>query len=321
MNKIDLEKLIENIFIEDYSLNEKYTYISQMGVLTIKSLIPSIDDLGARIDYKRFKEEINLWKGYRTDENPSLLNIDKMDSDIYWSKNDDSIFSRIVPIILGNQKYEVLEEELIKNILFTTGNIGDMFEYLSIGYLIYLVIGKEENILEKLKEKIIGFGQVEFINKYERYYKEEIGLYKGNYKVDFEKEKIHIINLLNGVDSGRYSMLEDCIGVIDKRDGETFPGKVLYGYLYGRDREYELPNFYLSMGRYIINLRKSRINPKDLEIKEYILPDIFKFNEGDIFFHSLLRDSKVIKKEVRGNTPTSLVQTKTGMYLFKKIDL
>lgn len=314
MTKADLKTLMENIFIED----EEHTYISQIGVLTIKSLIPSIDDLGVRINYKRFVEELNLWKSYRRGGNPSLLNMKQVKAEIYWNEKDDSIFSRIAAIILANQEYETIEEEIIKNILFTTGNLRELFEYLSIGYLIYLIIEKEETILDKLKERIIAFGQIEFLHKYERYYRIPLGEYPGNYKVDFEKEKIEIINLLNDVDNGKYPKLLDFIGVINNKEGKTFIGKVLHGFLYGRNLGIDLPKFYLNLGIYLINLRKSRIDPRDLKIAEYILPDVFKFNEGDVFFHSLLKDSKIMKKEERSGVLTSFVQTKTGMYVFRK---
>lgn len=317
MNK----NLMDSIFIEDYNSEEKYTYISQIGILAIKSLIPSMDDLGVRINYKRFTEELNLWKAYRVGENPSLLNTDRMEANIYWNGRDDSIISRIAPIVIANQRYEIIEEEVIKNILFTSGNLRQMFQYISISYILFLLLAKEIDIIEKLKSMIIGFAQVDFHEKYENDYKLSLNNYPGNYKVDFEKEKIHIISLLNGVDNGKYEFLSDCIGVLEKKQGKTLLGKLIYNFLYEDGNEHKLPDFYSNMGDYLINLRKSRIDPKDLEIKEYILPNIFSFNEGDVFFHSLLRDSKIIKKEVRNGIPTSLVQTRTGIYVFKKIDL
>lgn len=317
MNK----NLMEDTFIEDYEMEGKHTYISQIGILTIKSLIPSIDDLGVRINYKRFEEELKLWEDYRIGGNPSLLNGEKLESETYWNGKDNSIISRIIPIVIANQSYEIIEEEVIKNILFTTGNINQMFEYVTISYMLYLLLSKEEDLIEQLKEKIIGFGQVEFLQKYQKDYKVSLDDYPGNYKIEFEKEKIYIINLLNEVDNGKYENLSDCIGVLENNQGKTLIGKSVFSFLYGNDIEYSLPNFYLNMGKYLTNLRKSRIDPEDLEIKEYILPDIFSFNEGDSFFHSLLRDSKIIKKEVRNETLTSSVQTRTGIYVFKKIDL
>ena len=317
MNK----NLMEDIFIYDYEMEGQHTYISQIGILTIKSLIPSMDDLGVRVNYKRFEEELSLWKDYRIGDNPSLLNVKKLEVEGYWKGKDDSIISRIVPIVVANQSYDVIEEEVIRNILFTSGNINQMFEYLSISYILHLLLSKEEDVIEKLKEKIIGFGQVDFLERYQRHYRLSLDDYPGNYKVDFEKEKIFIINLLNEVDNGKYESLSDCIGVLGNKQGKTLTGKLVFSFLYGNEIDYSLPGFYSNMGNYLKNLRKSKIDPKDLEIKEYLLPDIFSFKEGDVFFHSLLRDSKIIKKEVRNDILTSLVQTRTGIYVFKKIDL
>jgi hypothetical protein len=317
VNKISLEKLVLSLFSEDYTINSGYSYQSQIALLTIKSLIPSMEDLGVRMDYKRFREEIELWIHYRVKDNDSLLNIERSDSDIYWKEKDDSIFSRIIPILLANQDYDISEEEIIKNILFTNGNLQSLFETISISYLINLIINKEENVLDKLKEKIIGFGQLDFLDKYEDSYMFSLNNYPNNYQVDFEKEKIHLISLLNGIPINGYSYLLDCINVLDKKEGNTFIGKILYDFLY-EEVEYNLPNFYINMADYILKLRKSRIDPTQLQIKEYILPDVFSFNEGEVFFHSLLKESRIIKKEAKNNIFTSLVQTKTGIYLFKK---
>ena len=123
--------------------------------------------------------------------------------------------------------------------------------------------------------------------------------------------------MLNGIPINSYSYLLDCINILGEKEGNTFIGKILYDFLY-KEVEYNLPNFYMNMADYILKLRKSRIDPTQLQIKEYILPDIFSFNEGEVFFHSLLKESRIIKKEAKNNIFTSLVQTKTGIYLFKK---
>lgn len=317
MNKISLEKLVLSLFLEDYKINKEYSYQSQIALLTIKSLIPSLEDLGVRMDYKRFKEEMILWSHYRVKGNVSLLNIGDSDVGIYWNEKDDSIFSRIIPILLGNQDYTIAEEEIIKNILFTSGNLQLLFEGVSIAYLINLILKKEDNILEKLKEKIIGFGQLDFLEKYRHCYIMDLSNYPNNYQVDFEKEKIHLITLLNEINTNKYIYLLDCINVLEEKQGNTFVGKILYNFIYGQE-EYDIPRFYKNMADYILKLRKSRIDPTYLQIKEYILPDVFNFKEGEIFFHSLLKESKVIKKEVENNILTSSIQTKTGIYLFKK---
>lgn len=319
MTEIGFERLLLDLFKEDYSQGKRYGYISQLSIITTKSLLPMMNEEAIRIDYTRFLEEYRLWLYYRTGENPSLINAQgRINPDLYWDEKDDSIISRIIPIILGNQRYEIIEEEIIRNILFTTGNLQTLFEMISIAYLINLVIHNQDNIIEKLKENIIGFSQIDYMDKYKNYYRIGIENYDCNFKVDFEREKIHLLNTLNGIKNNRFPNLEDCINILNKEGPKTFIGKILYRYMYNIDREYDLPRFYINLGEYIISLRKSRIDPEKLKIEKYILPDVFSFNEGEVFFHSLLRESKIIKKEVKGNTLTSLIQTKTGMYLFKR---
>lgn len=319
MSDMNIDKLLLSLFMEDDIARGKNSYISELAVITIKSLMPMMDEEAVRISSTRFVEELKLWKYYRTGENPSLLDIQgRVSSDIYWNEKDDSIVSRIIPLVLANKKYEIILDEIIKNLLYTSGNIQALFETISISYLLYLIVNKYDNIIDKLKENIIGLSQVDYLNKYSQYYRFEIKDYPGNFKVSFEREKIQILNTLNAVHHNRYASLEDCINVYNRIKATTFIGKVLYRFLFELNDDFNLPRFYLSLGDYINKLRKSRIDFSQLELKEYILPDIFSFNEGDIFFHSLLREAKVIKKEVKGNHLTSLVQTKTGMYLFKR---
>ncbi|SHF12736.1 hypothetical protein SAMN02745784_02903 [Tissierella praeacuta DSM 18095] len=319
MDKVSLEGLLLSLFEEDFNKNNNYSYISQLTIINIKSLIPMLNEEAVRVDYIRFLEEFKLWLSYRIGDNPSLINSQgRVNTNIYWKEYDDSIIGRIIPLILANQKYEVIEEEVIKNILFTTGNFQTLFETVSIVHLLYLIIENEDSIIDKIKENIIGFSQINYINKYGEYYRVEIEKYNGNFKVDFEREKIHLLNTLNDIGNNRYSNLEDTIKVLGKEEPKTFIGKILYGFLYNRNKEWNIPKFYINLSKYIIDLRKSRIDPDKLRIKEYILPDVFSFNKGEIFFHSLLRESKVIKKEVKDSTLTSLIQTKTGMYLFRR---
>ncbi len=319
MENINLEQLLLNVFREDFNRNKRFSYISQLTVITVKALIPMMDEHGIRIDYTRFEEELKLWINYRNGENSSLLNTQgRVNPQIYWIEKDDSLICRIIPLVLVNQEYRVVEEETIKNVLFTTGNLQSLFDSIYTGYLLYLVLNKEENIIEKIKENIIGFSQREFMDKYEKYYKVGILDYPGKFKIEFEKERIHLLNTLNGIKNNRFAYLEDCIDVLNKVESETFVASILYDFMYLKNPECDIPKFYTNLGNYGLRLRKSRIDPAQLVIKEYILPDVFSYAEGEVFFHSLLGDTKVTKKEVKGNSLTSLIQTKTGMYLFKR---
>ncbi len=315
-----MERLIEGLFIEDFKLNKKFTYISQVSIITIKSLLPNKDEEGVRIDYKRFEEELKLWRTYRLGDNISLLNFS--DKEVYWKAKDDSIGSRMLALILSNKSFNIIEDELIKNILYTSGSIESLMEYLSISYIIHaLISNKGEEIKEGLKDHIIRFSQVEFLEKYEKYYRFKISGFPNNFKVSFEREKINLLNILNGIESKKYMVLQDILKLLQAKEPTTFLGRIIKYYLKKEDREVDLPSFYKNMGDYLVNLNKTRINPDKLKINDYVLPDVFSFNTGDSFFHSLLRDCKVLNKEIDKDCVISLIQTKTGIYKFKKLGL
>lgn len=322
MLDLNLENILSNVFYIDIKKNKINKDISQIAILTIKSLMPSINEVGNRIDYKRFHEELRLWRYYRTGENNSLLNIlDKPDRDIYFNFKDETIYSRIIPIILANKKYEIIEDEIIKNILFTTGNIENLLEWLLIGRTLSLVLENKDYTMEELKdslkEYVINFSQVDFLKQYGNLYRFDIGR-ASNYKIVFERTRLDLLNLLNGANLNKYIFMEDILGILEGNTPKTFLGDIIYVSTQDLAVESELNNFYISMNKYVLRLRKSRIKPEELEIKEYILPDIFIYEEGEVFFHSLLKEVKVIKKEVKDGVLTSLVQTRSGMYLFKR---
>lgn len=314
-----MENLLLNVFIEDISKNNNPSLISQLSIITIKSLFPSKDIIGNHIDKRRFKEELTLWKNYRVGENASLISIlDDPSHEIYYEKSDYSLYSRVIPIVIANKSYEVIECEVIKNILFTTGNIASLFENIILAKMVYLILEKNEDIIPSLKEYIIKFSQSDFLEKYKEQFRFSLDEYPGIYKIDFERERISILNLINGSDFKGYPILHDIIGVLQGKSPSTIMGSAFEKCIMKQSNYSQIDRFYINMNNYLLKLRKSRIDPEALIIDEYILPDIFDFNENEIFFHSLLNKSKVIKKEVRDKTLTSLVETKSGLYLFKR---
>ena len=87
MENINLEQLLLNVFREDFNRNKRFSYISQLTVITVKALIPMMDEHGIRIDYTRFEEELKLWINYRNGENASLLNTQgRVNPQIYWKE-------------------------------------------------------------------------------------------------------------------------------------------------------------------------------------------------------------------------------------------
>lgn len=315
---LDLEMLVPNVFNEDINMNNKSTYISQLTILTIKSLLPMEDEVGNEVDYKRFEEELKLWKEYCIGEDISLLNtLEALDKDDYFNYLDETFYTRLLPIVASNNDFKLIEEELIKNILYFSGNLQNLFEWLIIGLIVYLLINKDKDIIDRLKEYIINFSQLEFIDKYKGYFSVEVEDIPKNFKISFEKEKIGLLNILNGICSSRYTYLNDLLSILDGDEPSTPIGRIIYNSCNDTSLD-KVDAFYISMSKYLMKLRKGRIDIEDLKIKEYILPDIFSFKEGDMFYHSLLNHSKVIKKEVRAKGLTSLITTKSGNYLFKR---
>jgi hypothetical protein len=306
-------------FNEDIKMNNGPSHITDLIILTIKSLIPSQDYVEVDIDYNRYGEEIKLWKYYRHGVNTSLMNIlDYLEPEIYWNHIDDTIYFRIIPIVLTNRDYLAIKKEVIKNVLFTTGNIETLIEAILLAKLLYLLILEEENIVEKLKEEIINFSQVEFMKSHSKDFRLSIEKYKGNFKVLFEQKKIYALNTLNLSFSHKFKALKDSMDVLlNDKPGITSIGKCISACIKSEfNQEIYLDDYYNELCIYLYRLRKGRINPEVLKIEKYYLPDIFQFNEGDVFYHSLLNKSKVIKKEIVDNKIHICVSTKSGIYKF-----
>ena len=306
----------------EISLSEKIykKYITETTILTIKSLLPSEDEVATRIDYERYKKEMKLWYYYRNGDNEVLLNaLEKPREDIYFQGIDDSVFIRISPIVLSNNNWNVIKEEVLKNILYTTGNIATLLEGLLLSKILYLTYNNRVNILEETKDEIINLSQTNLLESYKDSFRINIEKYLGNYHVDFEKNRIEIINVLNGIDSKHFKTLYESLKVINMNIKSEYNPFTIGLYSLKNDID-PLTKGNLSVFEnfcnYIYKLNKGRIDPKLLYIDKYSLPDVFSFNVGDVFYHSLLNNCKVIKKEEGNDRLIVYVDTKSGIYKF-----
>ncbi|RKD32566.1 hypothetical protein [Thermohalobacter berrensis] len=308
----------------------QWSYITELLILTLKSLIPSTKSVKTQIDYNRFREELNLWYYYRHGYNEILLKSakGKLHKRNYWIDEDDSVYSRIFLITASNKEFSEVKDEVIKNILYTTGNIENLLEGIVLSKLLHLLINENNrNIKDLLKEEIIHLSQKDIVEKYRKHFRFDIKTYPNNYTIVFEKLRISILNLLNGIKEKRFKRLKISLDILQ--------GNIIYFdnieydfFLYGlmslfmpRTKKIDYDNIKLieNLAIYLSKLRNGRIPPENLYIKDYHLPDIFKFNEGEFFFHSLLNKCKVIKKEKTNTYIKSLISSKTGMYRFIKI--
>lgn len=308
-------------FNEDFKKNKGPSHITDLILITIKSLIPSEEYVRVDIDYTRYKEELKLWKYYKNGDNPSLLNVlGKLDSVIYWKGKDDTLYYRLIPIILANKNFDFIREEVVKNILFTTGNIELLIEGLLISKLIAYLLNNKSDIIDDLKDEVIHLAQTEFLQKYKPFFRAPFEEYPGNFSVEFEQNRIFALNTLNSVFSPKYKALERAIRALDaKRDSDRILDVIVAYYKDSKeDYNIQLDRYYFQLGQYIYNLRNGRIDPKLLKIDKYHLPDIFQFKEGDVFYHSLLNRSQVIKREDLHNKTIIHLKTKSGIYTLVK---
>jgi hypothetical protein len=311
----------------------QWSYIVEMLVITSKSLMPSDVAIGNNIDYKRFSEELKLWKYYRHGDNNSLLNIIKnFNEKYYWELEDDSIYSRIVPIVIVNSQWEKAREEVIKNVLYTTGSIENLIESVLLSKILYTLvrISKEiefGKIVSELKEEIIHLSQKEIIERYWEFYRADISTCPYNYIIEFERLRIDLLNILNEASTGsRFKVFSMALDIIKYKDlsieniYNNFWLNGLVGIINKQRKEliFENKGFIENLCTYLYKLRKGRINPESIRIEKYILPDIFRYREGEEFFHSLLNKSKVVKKVENDQYIISYIRTKSYTYRFKK---
>lgn len=308
------------VFNEDIKTNKGPSHITDLIIISIKSLVPSNNYVRVSIDYKRYSEEIKLWKDYRHGDNPSLLNLfNDIDSKIYWEEIDNSIYPRILPIIMVNKDFTFIKEEVIKNVLFTTGNIETLIEAILISKIIFLLMEEEINIIEKLKEEVINLSQIEFERDYGKFYRFPTKEYGKNFVVSFEQQKVFALSVLNFSSSQGFQVLKDCLEVLLLNNiGTTIMGKCIGAFSDDKLEEGFDLDYYEELSLYLYRLRKGKIAPEALKIDKYYLPDIFQFNEGEEFYHSLLNKCVVIKKEELRNGRVVHLNTKSGIYRFEK---
>lgn len=292
-----------------------YGYFSQMAGILTKSLIPSMTKVQVDVNYERYLREMDLWLQYRSDYNKSLERIKNVDGNVYWKEKDDSIIARVIPIVISNKSFR--DDEIMRNTLFTTGNIESLLESVVVARVLYGVLKQDSNPLEDAKDWIINFSQVEFLEVFGRCFRTSIESYPGNYRVDFEKERVKLIGLISGLGGKGYEILTSLIGVLKGEKAEGLMFELLEA-CSNEDFEFDISQTYINFGAYLENLRDGKIGPESLYIDKYEMPDVFEFEIGDCFYHSLLNNCEVISKERKDGVLRSIVKTKSGLYEFKK---
>ena len=325
----DYKKEMKAPVVAEYEENQ-WSYIVEIMILTIKSLKPSLKDDGNIIDYERFKSELELWKSYRHGMNKNLLySISGRFDEDYFNEIDESIYSRVAVIALANQNWDTVKSEVIKSILFTSGNIEVILESILLSRILFTILKNKlveyEDILEELKYESINFSQVELSN-YEEFYR--VSKSK-DYKIEFERIRIKLISLLNGIElDDKFFTLRTCLGVLkntEENQSENCNSFFICGLLGILDEDVKSNEikdirFLESLCSYLAKLRKGRIDIDDLDFTKHDTKDIFSYKEDEVFEHPLLNQSKVLYKGQRENFEVAYIQTRTGIYRFVNVN-
>ncbi|MBS4535310.1 hypothetical protein GOQ29_06725 [Clostridium sp. D2Q-14] len=301
----------------------------QVMISTIKSLIPSLENNGVKINYDRYKKELELLNYYFDKNKKSGSRLNRVD---YWSYEDKTFTSRIIPIVIANEDYETAKKEIIKNILYSTGNINILLNGILLGKLLdYLIKNQQilyDDILSKLKNEIIAFSQTKFLEEYRDHYRKSLDEYSGNFLVDFERNRIKLINILNEIESKNINILKKSLCIIKNKEDiliekikvdDLYVSAMLGVYLKKiSEKKYNDRNFIEKISDYLIKLRKGRIDSRNLKVKIYSIPDLFKYDVGKEINHPLLNRCQIVKRYNHNESIVIEVVTKSGLYKFKR---
>lgn len=307
--------------VASYEENQ-WSYIVEIMLITIKSLKPSQAKDGNIIDYERFKSELELWKYYRHGMNKNILySMDEKKYSGYYSDIDESVYARISVITLANQNWEIIKCEILKNILFSMGNIEIIIGCLLLSKILFLKLKDKkieyQDILSDIKQEIISFSP------------NEIDLDTKESKIEFERLRVNMITNLNGIDMGnKFSVLKTCLNILESENNEAIEEQDnffisgLIGIMNGEVVSKEIKDLFFleSLCTYMIKLRKGRIALEDFKEREDEIIDVFSYIEGETFNHSLLNSIQVIYKERRDGFEITYLKTKTGIYRFVRKD-
>lgn len=302
-------------------VDKKLSHRTELFVLSLKSLLPGEDEEAIKINYDRYDKEFALWKYYRETSNEVLDNIlFAFQGEIYWKGLDDSLIYRLMPLIFTNPIYENLYGELVRNIVYTSGNLTSLIENILLAQLFYLVLNKYDGVTEKLKDQVINMEQKRFVEDFGRDFRLPLDSYDGIFQIDFEKAKILGLNVLNGIDSPKMKSLTRVYQTY-LRNQDKASDEILSLLIEDLDDEVYYKTdvgYFNELGSYLYKIRKSRIDPKLLLIEDYSLPDVFGYKKGECFYHSLLNRCEVLDRQLDQDLLYVKLKTKSGIYNFRK---
>ncbi len=300
-----MEDRMKNAFV--YSFFCKDSYLKDLMILNVKSLVDDKNEKVVFIDYSRLKEELVFYQYYGEKQNtPYILNL-------------------ILPIILSNRNFKKAEEEIIKNIFSYYEKEGNIktYEYLFAGvvygYLIHGLIKNPkltmEDILAQIKNYIMEFNlerkdvipfekiRIYFMQKLDRLLRGDLNKIKEENIID------RFLRLLYQI------YIED---EEEKEEGLKSIKNAILGIIGFKIEDKDIKNieFIKSLSNYILKLRGYEIGKKTYTEKTSP-KDLISLNVGDTVYNPILNNIKVIDKKIEKDILYMKVQSKSGEYIFR----
>jgi hypothetical protein len=253
----------------------------QLFIITCKSL--KYRHTGIGIDYNRYNEEIKLLKYYINGNNRAL---EEFFNGTVGKHEDDSVVFRIIPLIIVNENFDFIEEEVVKNVILTTNNSKSLLDGLIYSYTLFNYLKNDEIEFKKIKDNIIRFSIKKYMNSYKSIDKK--------YILNFEKDRVKLLEEMDKI-------LIEIKNKIKSKKGNI------------EDKKDDYQKIIINFSDYLTNIKKGTVSIESFS-KDSSNNKI-KITEGNVFDHYLLGKSKVVKRD----KSEFYIKTKYGLFKFRKI--
>ncbi|WP_071060427.1 hypothetical protein [Andreesenia angusta] len=319
MKEEELKQIISRGFKRGKMDSGFWSYEVELFLVVLKSMVPDRESGTNKVDYVRFQKELELWRDYRHGGNRAVMDAIKGDYESYWKAEDESIAFRVLAIALANESVEGIVEESLKNTAYFTGNSEQIVQSSYMGAFLGHLFNSEspDRIKEFSREAVVKLSLKEDILD-AKLLKLELNESRTRYVVEFERSRIELLGKLSGNSTEKYPYVDTLHGLLEGEvDEEETIFEAFTAIKHGKD-DADTDRFSEIMARYIWKLRKGWIDPEQIEIKEYIEPDIFSMELGEKSYHSLLNRIELISVEMQDSFEIRHIGTKTGVYRFFK---
>ncbi|KAB3529216.1 ADP-ribosylglycohydrolase family protein [Alkaliphilus serpentinus] len=326
----------------------QWSDLTQLMLITTKSLLDDEGGLRIAIDYNRFSEELNYYQYYRNGYPRHIIKAiesrELCKEEAYQKDVRGYGISRVGAIILANKNFTQGLEETYKNICYFNKHPQVILTGLIIARIFYLLLEygdfSREELLQRIKEFLIELNVKGLLeNNKELKYLLAFEQERVNYLIDLDRlikeDKITFVNnswscknmLFGGlINYWRILKLEGLYTEGIPSDDIKESLMLAYG-LAGLNKDLNIKtlsnvtnlSFIDSMGEYTAKLRNYKVSKKPY-VASGNDDNIFNLEVGKPFKHDIFNVSRILEKTIRKGYLYLRLENKTGSYLLIKKD-